>query len=285
VDNGQPSRTALASAAARAAHLLVDREPRIFEDTLARVLLGDLADDLVAAHGNSADAENLARMRVTMTTRSRYTEGCLAQAVRRGIGQYVILGAGLDSFAYRSPSVDQLRVFEVDHPATQAWKRERLAAAPVAVSTAVTFVPVDFSVDALSDRLADGGFDRSKPAFVSWLGVTQYLTAEALEATLEVIGGFARGSELVIQYLVPAEMRDDGGQALTDFFMPRAAATSEPWLTFYSPIGIRELLSARGLVVIEDVGHRDQIHISLWDRSDSLRPHELGRLAHAAVAR
>ena len=138
---------------------------------------------------------------------------------------------------------------------------------------------------ALSGRLTDGGFDRSKPAFVSWLGVTQYLTTEALEATLEVIGGFARGTELVIQYLVPAEMRDDGGQALTDFFMPRAAALSEPWLTFYSPIGIRELLAARGLVVVDDVGHKDQIDISLWDRSDGLRPHELGRLAHAAVAR
>jgi methyltransferase (TIGR00027 family) len=193
-------------------------------------------------------------------------------------------GAGLDSFAYRSVLVDQLRVFEVDHPATQAWKRERLAAATLPVSTAVTFVPVDFRVDSLTDRLVDGGFDRSQPSFISWLGVTQYLTREALEATLDLIGGFARGTELVVEYLVPGEMRDESGQALAEFFMPRAADTAEPWLTFYSPTGIGELLAARGFVVAEDVGRKDQIEPSLWERTDGLRPHELGRLARAVVA-
>lgn len=284
MENGQPSRTALATAAARAAHVIVDRDPRIFDDTLALVLLGHMAEDLVAVHRDATNAENLAHMRVAMTTRNRYTEDHLAEAVRRGIGQCVILGAGLDSFAYRSPLVGQIRVFEVDHPATQVWKRERLAAAGVAVPSGVAFVPVDFRVGSLIHRLVDGGFDRSRPAFVSWLGVTQYLTSEALEATVDVIGGLARGTELVMEYLVPGEMRDEPGQALTDFFMPRAAATGEPWLSFYSPGGIGELLAARGMVVTEDVGRRDQIDVSLWERSDGLRPHELGRLARAAVA-
>jgi methyltransferase (TIGR00027 family) len=284
VDDGQPSRTALGTAAARAAHLVVDRNPRIFEDTLALALLGDLADGLVGVHGDSKDAENLARMRVAMITRSRYTEDHLAEAVRRGIGQCVLLGAGLDSFAYRSPLVDRLRVFEVDHPATQAWKRQRLAAARIAVPSAVTFVPVDFRVDSLSDRLVEEGFDRSQPAFVSWLGVTQYLTAEAIGTTLDAIGGFAGGTELVIEYLLPGEMRDASGRALADFFMPRTAAFGEPWLTFFTPTGIGELLAARGLVVTEDVGRRDQVGPSLWERSDGLCPHELGRLALAVVA-
>lgn len=283
MDDGQPSRTALGTAAARAAHLIVDHDPRIFEDTLALALLGDLADDLVSVHSDGKDAENLARMRVAMTTRSRYTERHLAEAVRRGIGQCVLLGAGLDSFAYRSPFVDQLRVFEVDHPATQAWKRERLAAAPIAVPSAVTFVPVDFRVDSLSDRLVEMGFDRSQPAFVSWLGVTQYLTTEAIGTTLDAIGGFARGTELVIEYVLPGEMRDASGQGLADFFMPRTSAFGEPWLTFFTPTGIGELLAARGFVVTEDVGRRHQIDASLWDRSDGLCPHELGRLARAVV--
>lgn len=284
MDQGQPSRTALASAAARAAHLVVDGEPRIFEDRLAGVLLGDSADDLVAVHRDDTIAEDLARMRVAMTTRSRYTEDRLSEAVRRGIGQYVILGAGLDSFAYRSTLGGQLRVFEVDHPSTQAWKRERLAAAFVAVSDATTFVPVDFRVDSLTDRLVAGGFDPSEPAFVSWLGVTQYLPREALEATLDVIGGFATGTELVVEYLVPGDMRDASGQALADFFMPRAAETGEPWLSFYRPSAIGELLAARHFAVAEDVGRKDQIDAALWKRTDRLRPHELGRLARAVVA-
>jgi methyltransferase (TIGR00027 family) len=285
VDDGQPSRTALATAAARAAHLMVDRDPWIFEDTLALVLLGNLADDLIGAHRHSRDAENLAHMRVAMTTRSRYTEDRLAGAVRRGIGQCVLLGAGLDSFAYRSPLVGHLRIFEVDHPATQAWKRQRLAAASIAVPRGVTFVSVDFRADSLSHRLVHTGFDPSQPAFVSWLGVTQYLTPEAIGGTLAVIGGFAQGTELVMEYLVPREMRDDAGQALAQLFMPHAVASGEPWLTFFTPAGIEELLAARGLVGTEDLGRRDQIDASLWERSDGLRPHELGRVAHAVGRR
>jgi methyltransferase (TIGR00027 family) len=112
----------MATAAARAAHLVVDREPWLFEDRLAAALLGDAADDLLAAHREPAHADILASLRVAMTTRSRYTEERLSEAARRGIEQCVLLGAGLDSFAYRAPVARQLRVFEVDHPATQAWK-------------------------------------------------------------------------------------------------------------------------------------------------------------------
>ena len=190
MESGQPSRTALATAAARAAHLIVDRDPWIFEDRLAAELLGDLADDLLAMHHDQETSSVLSSMRVAMTTRSRYTEACLTDAVHRGLRQYVILGAGLDSFAYRSRSARQLHVFEVDHPATQAWKRERLMAAAIPVADDVRFVTVEFQVDSLSDRLRTMGFDPYQPAFVSWLGVTQYLTNHAIEATLDVIAGF-----------------------------------------------------------------------------------------------
>ena len=284
MDAGRPSRTALATAAARAAHLVIEHEPWIFEDRLAGVLLGEMAADLVDAHRDQANAVALASMRVAVTTRSRYSEERLGAAVGRGIRQYVVLGAGLDSFAYRSPLARGLCVFEVDHPATQAWKRERLTAAAIPVPGRVTFVAVDFRVDSLSDRLIEMGFDPSRPAFVAWLGVTQYLTEQAIDATLEVVGGFCEGTELAIEYLVPVEMRDADGQALADFFMPRAAAFGEPWLTFLTPTEIAGMLAARGMVVLDDVGRGAQIDTGLWERSDALRPHELGRLARAVVA-
>ena len=128
------------------------------------------------------------------------------------------------------------------------------------------------------------GFARSQPAFVSWLGVSQYLTSGAIGETLDVIGGLARDTELVMEYLVPGELRDEAGQALADFFMPRAAAFGEPWLSFFTPTDMAELLRARGMVVIDDLGRRDQIPPSLWRRSDALHPHELGRLVRAVAA-
>lgn len=285
MNHDEPSKTALATGAARAAHLAVDAAPWIFEDTLARPLLGNQAEELMAVHLDPATAAVSATIRVAITTRSRFVEFRLRDAFARGLRQCVLLGAGLDSLAYRSPQVGQLRVFEVDHPATQAWKRDRLAAASVAVSSAVTFVAVDFRTDSLSDRLAQSGFDWSRPTFISWIGVTQYLTLAAIGATLDVIAGAAPGSELVVEYLVPDEMRDDEGRAMAAWFMPRAAASGEPWLTFLAPVEMAGLLGARGLHVAEDVGRREQVDASLWRRSDGLRPHELGRLARVGVGR
>lgn len=156
----------------------------------------------------------------------------LSAAVDRGVDQHVLLGAGLDSFAYRSRLIDRVHVYEVDRPATRAWKRERLAAARIPIPARVDLVAVDFTIDPLEDHLVGSGFDPSRPVFLSWLGVTQYLTTEAIGQTLDVIGGFAAGTELVMEYLVPADLRDEAGQEVADYFMPRAAASAEPWLTF-----------------------------------------------------
>jgi methyltransferase (TIGR00027 family) len=247
-------------------------------------LLGEQIDDLIAPHRDDGTAGVLASLRVAMTTRSRYAESCLAEAVARGVEQCLLLGAGLDTFGYRSPLARRLDVFEVDHPATQMWKRGRLAAAGIPVPDRVRFVPVDFSVDPLSDRLVERGFDRARPTFISWLGVSQYLSEEAIAATLDDISRFAGASELVMEYLVPAEMRDEAGQAVAEFFMPFAAAVGEPWLTFLVPSDAARLLAARAMVVIDDVGRKDQIDPVLWKRSDTLHPHELGRLVRAVVS-
>src|ERR1700753_2016980 len=152
-DLGIPSPTALTAAAARAAHLLVDGEPHIFTDSLAATVLGDQADPLLEYHRLNGRHEVLAGARVMVTARSRYTEDRLAAAVARGITQYVLLGAGLDHFAWRSPLARQIRVFEADQPGTQRWKQDRLAAAGLTARGDVRFVPADLEAGTMADVL------------------------------------------------------------------------------------------------------------------------------------
>jgi methyltransferase (TIGR00027 family) len=284
INNGQPSQTALTAAAARAAHLIVDGDPPIFADMLASALLGDRADELIGYHRAHGTHPVLSAARAQATCRSRYTEDRLADGVRRGVSQYVILGAGLDSFAYRSGLAGQVRVFEVDHPATQRWKRRVLSAARIPALADLTFVPVDFESDSLSERLAEDGFDPSRPALVSWLGVTMYLSPAAIGQTLAVIGSFAPGTEVVTDYMLPAGMRDEAGDSYAELVMPVAAQGGEPWLTFLSPDDMSGLLAENGFGFIKHVRQRDTVGAAMWDRSDSLRPIDLSRLAHATVA-
>jgi methyltransferase (TIGR00027 family) len=281
----QPSQTALAAAAARAAHLVVDKQPLIFRDPVAMPLLGDRAEEMVGFHRARGDHIVLSGTRAQVTTRSRYTERRLAELASAGLTQYVILGAGLDTFAYRSPLAGRLRVFEVDHPATQRWKRDLLAAARIAPPDGLAFVGVDLETDPLADRLAAAGFDPSRPALVSWLGVSFYLTREAVAATLAQVGGLAPGTELVVEYALPSALRDARGEAYAGFALPVAEERGEPWLTFLTPEQLAALLEAHGLAVLEQVRQRDAIDPALWRRSDALRPADLCRLARAAVTR
>jgi O-methyltransferase involved in polyketide biosynthesis len=306
IATGQPSLTALTAAAARAAHLIVDTEPVIFADTLAEAMLGERAEEFIAYHRAHQTHPVLAGARAQVTCRSRYAEDSLARGIGRGIDQYVLLGAGLDSFAYRSPQARQVRVFEVDHPATQEYKR-RVAAAgggaagmggdaaaagggaagmgggAGAAPDGVTFVPVDFARDSLADGLGRGGFDAARPAFVSWLGVTMYLDASAIEATVSVLGGFAPGSEVVVDYMLPAGLRDAAGQAYADLVGQVAAEQGEPWLSVFAPEAMAALLARHGFGAARDVGQRDMIPAEAWNRSDALHPAELSHIAHAAI--
>lgn len=280
-----PSQTALTAAAARAAHLIVDGDPPIFADVLAAALLGDLADEFIGYHRAHGTHLVLSTARAQATCRSRYTEDRLADGVRRGVTQYVILGAGLDSFGYRSDLARRVRIFEVDHPATQRWKRQRLAAARIPTPAGLTFVPMDFESDSLAERLAHGGFDPARPALISWLGVTMYLTGAAIGQTLAVIGRFAPGTEIVADYILPAGIRDEAGDSYAEQVMPVAAQRGEPWLTFLSSDDMSGLLEEHGFGFIEHVRQRACVEAAVWDRSDSLRPIDLSRLAHATITR
>jgi methyltransferase (TIGR00027 family) len=279
----QPSRTALATAASRAAHLIVDDDPPIIVDSLAVSLLGGLADKVLDRHRARPGHIALWGTRALSTARHRYTEDRVAQSAGRGVQQYVILGAGLDSFAYRSDLVGNLHVFEVDHPATQEWKRLTLASAQIDVPGEVTFTPVDFEADSLTDRLVASGFDPSEPAVVSWLGVVMYLTGPALDQTLAQIGRFAPGTELIVNYMLPASMQDADARAYTDIVMPLATQRGEPWLTLLAPDDMTAVLKRNGFCDVKHVSQREAVDEKLWDRTDSLRPLNLSNIAHATV--
>ena len=284
IANGQPSLTALTAAAARAAHLIVDTEPVIFADTLAQAMLGERAEELISYHRAHGTHPVLAGARAQVTCRSRYAEDRLADAIGRGIGQYVLLGAGLDSFAYRSPLAGQVRVFEVDHPATQEYKRRvREVAEGGGRAGGLRFVAVDFGRDSLGEALGRAGFDAEQPALVSWLGVTMYLDESAIEATVAVLGGFAPGSEVVVDYMLPAGMRDAAGQMYADLVGQAAAEWGEPWRSVFAPGAMAALLARHGFGAARDVGQQDMIPAAAWDRSDALQPTELFRIAHVAI--
>jgi methyltransferase (TIGR00027 family) len=277
------SFTARTAAAARAAHLIVDQPPVIFADTLARRLLGQEADELIAYHRAHGSHVVLAGARGQATCRSRYTEDALAASVEAGTTQYVILGAGLDSFAYRPGLSRRLRIFEVDQQVTQDDKRARLAAAAIDEPDNVVFVPVDFESASLAAELARAGLDLAKPAFVSWLGVTMYLTVEAIARTLGELGTLASGSEVVADYMLPAELIDDAGATYVELVAPSSADRGEPWLTFLSPDQMSDLLLHHGLTPVRHVGQHDIGGTRTWNRSDALRPVRLSMIGQALV--
>src|SRR5262249_39734286 len=162
----------------------------------------------------------------------------------------------LDSFAYRSPLATRVRTFEVDHPTTQAWKRQQLAAAGIPRPDTVTFVPADLATDLLPDRLAEAGFDLSRPTLVTWLGVGMYLPGTAIDRTLAAIGGLAAGTELICDYMLPAGLRDAAADNYVELVAPVAAQHGEPWLTFLAPTEMSTMLTRHGFTSIRHI-HQD----------------------------
>ena len=225
----------------RAAHLLLDGEPKVFSDPFALRLSGfrDEADltaglekfvsTLAADAGAECAQATFEYLRAGMTLRSRYAEDELRGAVERGVAQYVILGAGLDSFAYRRTDLaSRLRVFEVDLPSTQRWKRERLRALRMSEPDGLVVVPLDFERQRLVEGLRAAGYHVEQPAFFSWLGMTQYLTTSAVFETLKEIASLAPGSEVVFTYHVPEDSLEGGDRRVRRVLSARAAQGDAP---------------------------------------------------------
>ncbi len=281
----RPSRTALGVARRRAAHQLLDR-PLVLDDPLAlRIIGADERQRLEARLGRTfppnPDEHPAARLlRAFVVARSRCAEEVVGAAAEAGLNQYVVLGAGLDTFAYRNPW-PWLRVFEIDHPATQAWKQECLAGAGIAIPggpAGASFVAVDFDRQRLDIELAAGGFDPERPAVFAWLGVTMYLAEASVWDVLAYVLARPPGSAIVFDYALPPAMLSSLERLALGRMSDRVARAGEPWTAFFEPgalaQGMREL-GARGLLDLDGAAINAR-----WfaGRSDGLHVGSIGRL-------
>jgi methyltransferase (TIGR00027 family) len=245
METGRPSRTAFRVAQRRAIHQLLDQPP-VLNDPIAIPLLGPKF-----AYDAEKESSRFARaFRAFMVARSRLAEDQLARAAEKGLNQYVVLGAGLDTFAYRNP-FPQVRVFEVDFPATQQWKRSLLAAASIPIPANLIFVPLDFEHMTLAEGLASAGFDATQPAFFGWLGVVPYLSLPAFRSTLETIGRLPSGSGVCFDFAQPLEALEPKYLPVFQALAARVAAAGEPFRLFFTPQQLEQEFRAAGFTRIE----------------------------------
>ena len=249
---GVPSRTALAAAVHRAVHQELEGGS-ILRDPLAIPILGDEARSVLDEARRDASLRGL---RVFVALRSRFAEDALARSLDKGMRQLTILGAGLDTFAYRSPLAAKLRIFEVDHPATQSWKRERLIHAGIYAPPTLTFVPADLEVEDLAGVLQAAGFDTEQPSFFMWLGVVPYLSASAVFSTLSYISALRAGAQVVFDYANPLDPAQEDPQhfALRAALEERVASYGERLRSYFETSALHARLSALGFDEIEDLG-------------------------------
>lgn len=281
---GLPSKTAFAAAAHRAAHQQIENG-LIFRDSLAIPILGP--DSAAIIHESSQkhgqpDAQRKMRMFIAM--RSRFTEDALEAAVKSGVRQLVVLGAGLDTFAYRNP-FPALRVFEVDFPATQIWKRELLHQAAISEPANLTYAPLDFEHHTLAEGLAEAGFNTHQPAFFCWLGVVPYLTLRAFRATIDFIASLPQGSGVTFDYALAESELSPARQRARQLLAARVAALGEPFQLFFRSEQLDNELKSAGLQRIEQLDTIDVNTRYFANRTDGLAlPEEgLGKLATAWV--
>jgi methyltransferase (TIGR00027 family) len=277
-----PSRTAMLAALARGLLRMEELPPWVLDDAFALLLIGPAWPDLRELISSLFPAQVLAETAAAVCTRTRYSEDRLAAG---GFAQYVILGAGLDSFAWRRPDLLRcLRVFEVDHPASQAWKLKRVKELALPRSDWQVFVPVDFEAEPVQEALRPAGFDWGQPALFSWTGVAPYLTAPAIESTLRTIAGAAAGSEVVFSYRAEDAVLDDVGKEFVRIYAPLAASLGEPVQPGWPVSEIERLIGRCGLKVVDHPARADLEQRYFASRADGLRPYNVETLVTARVA-
>ncbi len=285
MQTGTPSRTAMATALMRAIHSRADPLPLI-DDPWGDRLLAPVREIIDARSREAGFSDADAYLRngaayANVIIRARFAEDALARARSRGVGQYVIIGAGFDSYALRQPPGEPPVIYEVDHPATQIYKRRRLSAAGVEPPQNLRFVAADLGQQRLGDALARAGYDANSPAFFAWLGVTMYLTREANLATFSEIARIgARDSELVFTYTDAQLFHPDERSPKFQRLRERVGSIGEPIITGFDPARMADELAACGLALIEDVGADELIA-----RYDALGRNGLGAERYSRVAR
>jgi len=304
VNDGGPSRTALIAALMRAAHTRLDR-PQLIDDPWGDRLVSDaekaalyqrVLDDadperkgrLESLRSPQAAIDAVLRSHRTyagVILRSRYAEDALEGAVAAGARQYVLIGAGFDSFIVRQPPfAREISIFEIDHPASQAMKRQRLEDCAVRIPPNVHFVPADLTRESLASVLARSNFSRAGPAFFSWLGVTIYLPRDANLATLRgVATSAAAGSEVVFTYIDQRALEERRSAAL-EKMRPSRATLREPWISGFNPATLAKELKALGLLLVEDLGGLELRDRYCAGQRNGLSPGTSGHVARARVA-
>jgi methyltransferase (TIGR00027 family) len=265
-----PDSTAVRTAMWRGLHVQLDAPPHVFEDTIGLLL--------AAPEEGWRDRPDMhpqwtRRIRAAIVARARFVEDLVAEQMARGVGQYVVLGAGLDTFVQRRPELaSRLRVFEVDRPGPQDWKRQRLLDVGLGIAPSLQLVPVDFEAGASWwDRLVSAGFDPARPAIVSSTGVAMYLTRDAVISTLRQVAKLAPGSTLAMTFLVPLEFLEPEDRPMLEWAQKGAAASGTPFATLYAPADM--------LAMAREAGFRDARHVAgtqhaayFAGRADGLRP-------------
>ncbi|WP_233806147.1 class I SAM-dependent methyltransferase [Paraburkholderia sp. HP33-1] len=266
-----PDSTAARVALWRALHVQADPPPHVFEDEVGLRLLAPAED--WRSRGDM-DPQFTRPFRASIVARARFIEDLVVEQAGRGVGQYVILGAGLDSFAQRRPDIaSRLTVFEVDQPGPQTWKRQRLSELGFGVPDWLRFVAVDFEAgDSWRQRLVAEGFDESRPAVVVSTGVSMYLTKEANAATLREVAGLARGSTFAMTFLLPLEMADPDVRPGLEMAEKGARASGTPFISFFTPQQMIAMAREAGFDEARHVSAADLTQRYFAGRTDGLRP-------------
>ncbi|KWF01858.1 methyltransferase [Burkholderia ubonensis] len=266
-----PESTALRVALWRAMHTEVDAPPYVLEDDIGLQLIAPDEDwrDRPDMHPQGTRG-----FRASVVGRARFIEDLVAEYADRGIAQYVLLGAGLDTFAQRRPGLaSRLQVFEVDQPGPQAWKRQRLISLGFGVPEWLHLVPVDFEAsDSWLEKLAAAGFATDRPAVVASTGVTMYLSLDAIKATLRQIASLARGTTLAMTFLLPPELVEAADRAIYDAVLSRARDSGTPFVSLFSPAEILALASEAGFSEARSVLPADLAQRYFSGRTDGFRP-------------
>jgi len=276
----RPDSTAVRVALWRALHVELDASPHVLDDTVG-LRLADPEPDWRSRGDMHPDGTRA--FRASIVARARYLDELVAEQAAAGVSQYVILGAGLDSFAQRHPD-DAVRIFEVDQPGTQEWKRRRLTEIGYPPGGNLLFVPVDFERgESWPEALAANGFDAKRPAVVASIGVSMYLTREATEDTLRQVAGLARGSVLAMTVMLPLNLVDPGERAMLENVEAAAADSGTPFISHYSPDEMADMCRAAGFSDVRHVSPDDLTSRYFAGRADGLRPPSAEQLVVATV--
>lgn len=264
----QPDNTAVRTALWRVLHVKVDAKPYVIEDEVGLKLVAP-----EEGWQERPDMKYAKRLRASIVARARFVEDLIIEQSKRGIDQYIILGAGLDTFAQRRPDIaSKLRIYEIDQPDTLTWKRRRLIDLGFGVPDYLHLVPVDFEISSWWDELLKAGFDISKPALIACTGVSLYLTKEAIIATLDQIATLAPGSTLAMTFYLPIDLLDDDDKPMQEMAEKGARASGTPFVSFFAPDEILAMAKNAGFKNAKTISTRDMEQSHFKDRTDGLLP-------------